>query len=83
VRIEETSNPAASEFPAVGAVCPTDAILLGGGCAVNDSNDEDLTLYQAGGDNPTNYYCAWRNQLELTIDEVKAWAICLVPADGR
>jgi hypothetical protein len=70
------------------ATAAADWTLLGGGCRVDDDNAGDLILYQAGPipfseTNQTmgGYACNWRNPISAPIDAVKAYAICLVPAE--
>ena len=92
VMVEDKRNSGTAAFQAADAVCESaigakNRILLGGGCWVNDGDANDLTLYNAGiadedAADPLggSYSCHWRNPTEITIDEVVARAICLVPA---
>ena len=89
VMVEDKRNSGTAQFQTAVAVCESstgqDWVLLGGGCYVNDDNDEDLRLFNAGiADEDADplgsaYRCNWHNPTEITVDEVVARAICLVP----
>ena len=62
------------------ANCAENARLLGGGCEVRGENEETLVLNQAGiNGNPLAYGCQWQNPASITVETVRAWAICLNP----
>jgi hypothetical protein len=88
VMVDDERNPGTSGYPVAVAHCESapgahDWILLGGGCYVNDDNDEELILYQAGPAEShalgASYACRWTNPTEITIDAVVSRAICLIP----
>jgi hypothetical protein len=91
--VEDVRNLGTAGGQSAAVLCESaagaaDWTLLGGGCIVDDDNDGDLILYQAGPipfseSNSTlgGYDCLWRNPTSITIDAVKAYAICLVPAE--
>lgn len=63
------------------ASCPAGQTLLGGGCEVEGQNYTTLILNVAGSSSATNAYgCQWQNPSSITVETVRAWAICLTPA---
>ena len=91
VFVDKTTNPGTEPYLDASAWCESavgaaDWILLGGGCTVDDGNVDDLVLEHAGPSTVItdtvggNYFCRWHNTTGVTIDAVRARAICLVPA---
>ena len=74
VAIEANTQGAASAF------CPAGGTLLGGGCALGDSNAA-ITLSQAlAAPDSEQFACAWNNPTN-DANAMIATAICLVPAE--
>ena len=83
IQVENLTALGNAAFQGSTAVCPGGTPLLGGGCQVNDFDDNFLHLYQSGNNNDPDgntYVCSWTNPNGATIDEVRAWATCYVPA---
>ena len=64
----------------VGAQCPDNAELLGGGCNVTGPGANTLTLYASARPpaGPFGYSCRWNNPTGATVT-IEAWASCLAP----
>ncbi len=63
------------------AACPAGATLLGGGCEVDGQNSSTLVLNKTGiGSENGSYGCFWTNPMSITVETVRAWAVCLRPA---
>lgn len=81
IQIEDLRQLANDGFQNASAQCESGTVLLGGGCQVNDTDQDRLHLYVAGSNGDgRSYACRWDNPDGATIDEVRAWATCYVPA---
>lgn len=80
VHVTQTGAVNAGESGGAAAVCPDGALVLGGGCHLEEQNVE-LTLNESKPvKNPEQWSCFWANQ--TTLDNVGvATAICLMPAE--
>lgn len=80
-RIEDVKTAQSAMIVNAVANCPAGHVLLGGGCEVSGSFTERLVLFNAGGTNGQNFYsCSWSNPQSVTVETVRAWAVCLSPA---
>lgn len=80
-RIEDVRTAQGGTNVGAGVTCPLAATLLGGGCELAGPNTETLFLNMAGFNVANNGYgCQWGNPASVTVQTVKAWAVCLAPA---
>ncbi|MBE7452716.1 MAG: hypothetical protein HS111_28705 [Kofleriaceae bacterium] len=80
VQVERLRTDLSGTLVGAFAECAPSSRLLGGGCEVRGQNAETLVLNQAGiNTNPLAYGCEWQNPSSITVETVRAWAICLNP----
>ncbi len=81
VQVESIRTDQSGSNVGTGAACGTNARLLGGGCELRGQNVGTLVLNQSGYNdgNPLLYGCQWQNPASITVETVRAWAICLNP----
>ena len=68
---------------ACGVVLVVVSMLLGGGCFIDGQALSSVYLQLSGEVDPQEhqYRCYWQNPDLGMIDEVVAWATCLMPAE--
>jgi hypothetical protein len=80
--VRGTETPVAPDGASGGgnAICPTGAIVLSGGCFVDEAVVRNITLREFGKiDGQEGHYCVWLNS-HTEAQMVHAEATCLVPA---
>ncbi|MCG8419666.1 MAG: hypothetical protein MJE77_17170, partial [Proteobacteria bacterium] len=85
IRIQQQEFLGPSQFARVSAQCDGDSVLIGGGCALMDWEQEkgkEFNLSRSGfsPDQPDSWDCAWNNP-SSGRNRMLATAVCLNPPD--
>ena len=78
VQIESATTVPANDIAPGGALCPSGAVALGGGCAASVGESPQIILEQSIPD-AIAWNCRWRNPTNAPI-AVRAVVRCLKPA---
>lgn len=80
LRVENVANSVSGPNINTQASCATGAMLLGGGCEVEGQNASTLVFNTNYNSQNGTYGCNWTNPMAITVETVRAWAVCLTPA---